>query len=107
MAGLVPNSTAVLRLNICAKLNICASIFRHFAKSPTVISHFKTTPNMKLYDNKRIAFIIFSIIGGLVFGTYLLYDQRRTIEQTEIITLTLTAIIAIIISVIMIKRGNK
>jgi len=26
MAGLVLNSTAVLRLNICAKLNICASI---------------------------------------------------------------------------------
>ena len=26
MAGLVRNSTAVLRLNFCAKLNICASI---------------------------------------------------------------------------------
>jgi len=26
MADLVPNSTAVLRLNFCAKLNICASI---------------------------------------------------------------------------------
>ena len=26
MAGLVLNSTAVLRLNFCAKLNICASI---------------------------------------------------------------------------------
>ena len=26
MAGLVLNSTAVLRLNFCAKLNICASV---------------------------------------------------------------------------------
>jgi len=26
MAGIVLNSTAVLRLNFCAKLNICASI---------------------------------------------------------------------------------
>ncbi len=62
---------------------------------------------MKLYDKKRIAIIIFSIIGGLAFATYLLYDQRGTIGQTEIIALTLTAIIAIVISVIMIKKGNK
>jgi hypothetical protein len=62
---------------------------------------------MKLYDNKRIALIIFSIIGGLAFAAYLLYDQRGTIGKTEIIALTLTAIIAIVISVIMIKKGNK
>jgi len=62
---------------------------------------------MKLYDNKRIALIIFSIIGGLAFDTFLLYDQSGTIGQTEIIALTLTDIIAIVISVIMIKKGNK
>jgi len=62
---------------------------------------------MKLYYKKRIAFIIFSVIIGLAFATYILYEQRGTIGQTEIIALILTAIIAIVISVIMIKKGNK
>jgi hypothetical protein len=62
---------------------------------------------MKLYDNKRITLIIFSIISGLAFAAYLLYDQSGTIGRTEIIALTLTAIIAITISVIIIKKGNK
>lgn len=51
--------------------------------------------------------MILSIIGGLAFGAYLLYNQSGTIGQTEMIALTLTAIIAIVISVIMIKKGNK
>jgi len=62
---------------------------------------------MKLYDNKRIALSFFSIIGGLTFTAYLFYDHRGTIGQSEIIVLTLTAIFAIVISVIMIKKGNK
>jgi len=62
---------------------------------------------MKLYDNKRITLIIFSIIGGIAFAAFLLYDQRGTIGQTEIVALSLTAIIAIVISVIIIKKGNK
>ncbi|MBK8735825.1 MAG: hypothetical protein KBF69_02775 [Saprospiraceae bacterium] len=62
---------------------------------------------MKLYDNKRITLIIFSIIGGLAFAAFLLYDQSGKIGQTEIIALTLTAVIAVVISVIMIKKGNK
>ena len=62
---------------------------------------------MKLYDNKRIAIIFISIISGLAFATKLLYDQRGTIGKTEIIALTLTAIIAIVISVIVIRKGNK
>lgn len=62
---------------------------------------------MKLYDKKRIALIIFSIFGGLAIATYLLYEKRGTIGQTEIIALTFTVIIAIVISVIMIKKGNK
>ncbi len=62
---------------------------------------------MKLYDNKRITLIIFSIIGGLAFSAFLLYDQSGKIGQTEIIALTLTVVIAVVISVIMIKKGNK
>jgi hypothetical protein len=62
---------------------------------------------MKVYANKRIAIIIFSIIGGLAFATFLLYDQSGKIGLTEIIALTLTAIIAIVISVIIIKKANK
>ncbi|MBK9299790.1 MAG: hypothetical protein IPN14_04065 [Bacteroidetes bacterium] len=44
MAGSVLNSTAVLRLNICAKLNICASIS---ATSPSC----KTLPASLTYDS--------------------------------------------------------
>lgn len=62
---------------------------------------------MKVYNNKRIIFFILSIIGGLFFATYLLYDQKAVIAQTEIITLALTAIIATAIIIIMIKKGNK
>ncbi|HUX61885.1 MAG TPA: hypothetical protein VMV32_11285 [Ignavibacteriaceae bacterium] len=62
---------------------------------------------MKLYDKKRIAFIIFSIIVGIAFAAYSIYDQLGTIGQTDIIALTLTAITAIVISVIIIKKGNK
>ena len=62
---------------------------------------------MRRYDNKRIALIIFSIIAGLAFATFLLYYQRETIGQTEIIALFMTAIIAITISVIIIRKANK
>ncbi|MBS1782693.1 MAG: hypothetical protein JSS78_06485 [Bacteroidetes bacterium] len=43
MAGLVLNSTAVLRLNIYAKLNICASISATSPSCKNVMWHFKTT----------------------------------------------------------------
>jgi len=36
MAAEVLNSSSVLRLSFCTKLNICASIFRHIAKPKTV-----------------------------------------------------------------------
>jgi hypothetical protein len=56
---------------------------------------------------KRIVLIIFSIISGLAFAAFLLYDQRGTIGQTEIIALSVTAVIAITISLIIIQRANK
>jgi len=60
---------------------------------------------MKLYDYKRIAVIFFSIILGLAFSAYLLFEQIGVFGKKEI--LILTAIIAITISVIIIKKGNK
>ena len=62
---------------------------------------------MKLVGNKQIALIIFSIIGGLLFAGYILYEQRGALEQTEMIALALTAIIGVAIAVFIIKRGNK
>ena len=62
---------------------------------------------MKLYDNKRIALIIFSIISGLALTTYLFYEQLGKIGQREIFILAVTTAIAIIISILVIRRGNK
>lgn len=62
---------------------------------------------MKLYDKKRIIYLILSIVGGLCFSAYLLYDQSGKIGRIEIISLTATAIMAIIILVALIKIGNK
>lgn len=62
---------------------------------------------MKLYDNKRIALIIISIICGLVFTAYLFYEELGTIGQREIVILALTAAITIIMAVLIIRKGNK
>ena len=62
---------------------------------------------MKLYDNKRIAIITFSIFSGVAFAAYLLYNQCGTIGKTEIIALSLTAIIAITVTIIIIRKANK
>jgi hypothetical protein len=62
---------------------------------------------MKLYDNRRIGLIIIAIICGLGFTTYLFYEQLGKIGQTEILILSLTTAIAIIISVLVIRKGNK
>ncbi|PKP14801.1 MAG: hypothetical protein CVU07_13010 [Bacteroidetes bacterium HGW-Bacteroidetes-23] len=50
MAGLVINSTAVLLLNICAKLNICAS---NSATSPSC----KTLPHILKADRTLAHFV--------------------------------------------------
>lgn len=57
-------------------------------------------------SQKKVFLIIFSIIVGLCFTAFLLYDQRGIIGQTEIIALTFTTIITIIILVIMIKKNK-
>jgi hypothetical protein len=62
---------------------------------------------MPSHKNKRIAVIIFSIIGGLAFTAFALYNQSGKIGQTEVISLALTAIIAVVISIIIIKKSNK
>ena len=61
----------------------------------------------KTVDSKRISIIIFSIVLGICFAAYLLYDQRGIIGQSEVVILTLTAIIAFIIAIVIIKKANK
>lgn len=58
MAAEVPNSTVVLRLNFCAKLNICASIS---ATSPSR----KPLPAIFM---KLAIFIVFFFISNSVIG---------------------------------------
>ena len=62
---------------------------------------------MKLYDKKKIRLIIFSIIGGMIFSTFLLYEQRGKIGKVELFALGFTLLIAISISSIIIRKGNK
>jgi len=57
--------------------------------------------------NKKIIVIVFSIIGGLAFTAFALYDQSGKIGKTEVISLALTAIIAVVISIIIIKKIDK
>jgi hypothetical protein len=62
---------------------------------------------MKLADKKKITIIAFSIIGGLIFAGYILYVQGGQIGKTEIISLSIAALISIIILVLIIRRANK
>jgi hypothetical protein len=62
---------------------------------------------MKLVDTKKKLTIAFSTVLGLTFATFLLYDQRGTIGQTEIISLTFTTIIALTIIYFITKKANK
>jgi hypothetical protein len=57
--------------------------------------------------NKKIIVIVFSIIGGLAFTAFALYNQSGKIGKTEVISLVLTAIIAVVISIIIIKKIDK
>jgi hypothetical protein len=62
---------------------------------------------MPAHKNKRIAVILLSIIGGITFAAFALYNQSGKIGKTEVISLALTAIIAIVISIIIIKKSDK
>jgi hypothetical protein len=62
---------------------------------------------MKLYEKKRIQLYIIASIGGLIFSAFGLYDQTGKIGKTEIIALTATAIVITIVTLIIIKIGNK
>jgi len=62
---------------------------------------------MKLFDKKRIIIIGASIILGLIFTGYILYEQSGKLGLTEFIVLGLTLVIAVGTSIFMIKIGNK
>lgn len=62
---------------------------------------------MKLFDKKRIITISVSILVGLIFTGYILYDQSGKLGLTEFIAIGLTLVIAVGIAIFMIKKGNK
>lgn len=62
---------------------------------------------MKLFDKKRIIIIGASIILGLIFTGYILYEQSGKLGLTEFIVLGLTLVIAVGTSIVIIKKGNK
>ena len=62
---------------------------------------------MKLFDKKRIVFILIAMLLGLVFSAFLLYEQFGKFGKTEIFILLITALIAATILLIIIKIGNK
>ena len=62
---------------------------------------------MKLVDTKKKLIIAFSTVLGLLFSAYLLYDQRGTLGQTEVISLIITSTIVLTIILFIIKKANK
>ena len=62
---------------------------------------------VKLYDNKRLKLIAFSIALGICLAAYLIYEQKGQLESKEFITLGITLLLAIIITLVMIKIENK
>jgi hypothetical protein len=62
---------------------------------------------MKINKNKKISLIVFAIISGLLFASFILYNRNIPFEQTEIISISLTVIIVVIISIIFFKKMKK
>ena len=77
MAGLVQNSTAVLRLNFCAKLNICASIS---ATSPSR-EPLPAMPSKKPYKMTRI--LIITTIFLTIFSCKKSENSENQISESE------------------------
>ena len=104
MAGLVLNSKVVLRLNFCAKLNICASIFATSPSCKTLavilrkiekIRHLATEKKPKKRTTKSkgvdlkpylIGLGIFALLL-LLFITYRIYISQRTLIPISIFAL--------------------
>jgi len=62
---------------------------------------------MKLVDRKRKVIIGSSLILGICFAAYLIYDQKGALTQRDFISLGITLLIGIIIALIVIKIANK
>ena len=63
MAGSVLNSTAVLRLNFCAKLNICASISATSPSRKTLAAKLAERLRNKTSSDKQIPFRLRVLTG--------------------------------------------
>jgi polyferredoxin len=62
---------------------------------------------MKLIDRKRLILIAVSIILGLVFGAFLIYDQLGYFDWIGFAALGITLSITITILLAVIKIGNS
>jgi uncharacterized membrane protein YraQ (UPF0718 family) len=88
MAGLVINSTAVLRLNFCAKLNICALIS---ATSPSCKTLWPILKNAQMTLTETIIGLVIVFFSGYLISYFkekgknkaLLSDIKRLTEEKE------------------------
>jgi hypothetical protein len=62
---------------------------------------------MQLVDKKKKVIMIASIILGLGFSSYLIYEQEGQFGKSEIISIIGGALIAILIVMLVIRRANK
>jgi len=62
---------------------------------------------MKLAGKKSIILIGISILGGLIFSSYIIYEQKGQIGKLEIIPILISLLISIIIAILIIKRANR
>jgi hypothetical protein len=96
MAGLVLNSTAFLRLNFCAKLNICASITATSPSCKTLGQHCETTATGTLLRQLDIE-LSEPMLFGLGQGLGFIFWNMKTMDfpfiggriKTDLLTLNI------------------
>ncbi len=58
-------------------------------------------------DKKKILLIIFAIIVGITFASFILYKRNGELGKIEIVSLGITALLVISISVYAIRKANN
>jgi predicted negative regulator of RcsB-dependent stress response len=63
--------------------------------------------NIKLFDKKRIAIIVFSLIGGVAYFLGYRYYQSGAISTIDIISAIMTLMVSSVIAFVIIRHANK
>lgn len=62
---------------------------------------------MKLVDRHEKIVMTLGVIGGVVLGAYILYEQRQIFGVKELIIISLILLIAVLLVYLIIKKANK